>query len=205
MKIIDLSHPIENGMPVYPGDSKTTINQTAFFNEDKYNNHSLDIQMHAGTHIDGKMHMLDCKKYIDDYPIETFVGKGCIIDARNRSIVEMEQQYESLIKERSIVLIYTGMDKYYGQDRYYNDHPVLSLEFCRHLISKNVKMVGIDMPSPDRPPFEAHKLLLTNNILILENLTNLSQIINESNFEVFALPLNIKADSCMARAVVRLD
>jgi kynurenine formamidase len=204
MKIIDLSQPIENGMPVYPGDSVTTIKQMAFFNKDKYNNHSLDIQMHAGTHIDGKMHMLDCTKYIDDYPIDSFVGKGCIIDARGRNIVELEPQYKSVIRERSIVLVYTGMDEYYGQFRYYHEHPVLSTEFCRYLISMNVKMVGMDMPSPDRSPFDIHKLLLTNNILILENLTNLNQIIIESNFEVFAMPLKIKADSCIARVAVRL-
>ena len=65
-------------------------------------------------------------------------------------------------------------------------------------------MVCIDSPSPDRRPFEIHKLLLENNVLIAENLTNLDKLMSANNFEVIALPLKIHADSSPARIIARI-
>ena len=53
-------------------------------------------------------------------------------------------------------------------------------------------LIGVDMPSVDRPPFDAHLEFLRNNVLILENLTNLEEIQDEV-FELIALPLKLKA------------
>jgi len=64
MRLIDLSHKIEHNMPIYPGDSKTNLYQERFLDTDKYNNHLLEINMHAGTHIDSPMHLTNSKEYI---------------------------------------------------------------------------------------------------------------------------------------------
>lgn len=71
------------------------------------------------------------------------------------------------------------------------------------LVRKRVKMIGLDTPSPDKIPFEIHKYLFQNNILIIENLTNLEKLIDGENFEVIALPLKIRADSSIARVIAR--
>lgn len=65
--IIDLTHLIQDGMPVYPGDTETVLVQSRHLQTDHYSNHQLSINMHAGTHIDGPMHLLDSKKYINVY------------------------------------------------------------------------------------------------------------------------------------------
>jgi kynurenine formamidase len=72
------------------------------------------------------------------------------------------------------------------------------------LVEKKIKMIGMDTPSPDRYPFKIHKLLFENNIYILENLTNLDQLLNIDRFEVIAFPLKINADSSITRAVARI-
>ncbi|MDD4296161.1 MAG: cyclase family protein [Ruminiclostridium sp.] len=204
MKLIDLSHKIEENMPVYPGDSKTKLQQVKHLNVDKYNNHTLEINMHSGTHIDSPMHLTDSKNYMSDLPLESFIADGSIFDVRNQSVIKFETEYEKLIKEDSIVLLYTGYDKYYGTKEYYENHPCVDMELCKLLIKKNIKMLGMDTPSPDRYPFEIHKLLFKNNIYILENLTNLDQLLYAEKFEVTALPLKIKADSSITRAVARI-
>ena len=84
---------------------------------------------------------------------------------------------------------------------YYEDHPVISKEMAEFLVRKKVKMVGFDMPSPDRSPYEIHSIFLNNNIFILENLTNLDKLIYEENFSVFAQPLKIKAEGSLVRAM----
>lgn len=204
MRLIDLSQNIESGMTVYPGDSNVVLEHTQKYSSDYYNNFKLDTGMHVGTHIDGPMHMIDVNQHIGDLDLERFCGQGCIIHAQNENIIMLKEEYLDIINGKSIVLIHTGMDYYYGSEKYYSQHPVLDISLCQMLVKSNVKMIGIDMPSPDRYPFEMHKYLLSHNVLILENVTNLDKIRDNDNFEVMAFPLKIAADSCMVRAVAKI-
>ena len=204
MKLIDLSHEIEDNMPVYPGDTKTNLVQVKYLSADQYNNHRLDINMHSGTHIDSPMHLTDCKQYISELPLESFIADGCVLDVRNQAIIKLKAEYDALIRENSIVLLYTGYDMYYGTKEYYENHPCVDIELCKLLVEKNIKMLGMDIPSPDRYPFEIHKLLFKNKIYVMENLTNLEQLLNVDRFEVIAFPLKIRADSSITRVVARI-
>jgi kynurenine formamidase len=203
-KLIDLSYIIEDNMPVYPGDSVTSLKQVKVLQEDFYNNYRLDISMHSGTHIDSPMHLTESKEYIYEMPLETFIGNGCIIDVRNQPIIREKPEYKESIKENSIVLLYTGWDEEYGKNFYYDNHPIVDISLSKLLIEKNIKMLGIDMPSPDRYPFETHKLLFKNNICIMENLRNLDKLLGVPSFEVIAFPLKMRADSSMARVIARV-
>ncbi|NMB96174.1 MAG: cyclase family protein [Clostridiaceae bacterium] len=204
-KLIDLSQIIDDNMPVYPGDIRTNLFQVKYSSVNGYNDHRLDTGMHAGTHIDSPMHITDSKEYIYEAPLESFIAKGCILDVRNQPVIEMKAEYKKLVKDYSIVLLYTGYDKFYGTARYYLEHPVVDLSLCKFLLSKNIKMLGIDMPSPDRYPFEINKFFFENRIFILENLTNLEKLVGVTDFEVIALPMRIKADSSMTRAIARIS
>ncbi len=203
-KLVDLTQIIEDDMPVYPGDMKTNLVQTEYLNVNSYNNHRLEIGMHAGTHIDSPMHLTESVEYISEIPLDSFIGEGCIIDVRNQCIIKMKLEYENLIKKNSIVLLYTGLDEVYGTSQYYEEHPIIDIEFCKFLIRKNIKVIGMDIPSPDRYPFEIHKMLLQNKVYIIENLTNLHELLKVQGFEVIAFPLKIKADGSMARVVARV-
>lgn len=201
---IDLSYLIQNDMPVYPGDSETVLQQTNYIHKDDYNNHQVTINMHAGTHIDGPMHLLDCNVYLNEFPLDTFIGNGCLLDVSKETIIDYKEEYEQLIKQRQIVILYTGHSKYYGQSKYFTEYPILTAEFANLLIRKQVKMIGMDTPSPDKDPFEIHKLLFQNDILIIENLANVEKLLNINSFEITALPLNIRADSSIARVIARV-
>lgn len=61
------------------------------------------------------------------------------------------------------------------------------------------------MPAPDYPPFTFHKALLSNDIFVLENLTNLGSLLDKPNFEVMAFPLKISAEASFVRAVCQID
>jgi kynurenine formamidase len=203
-KIIDLSHVIEDEMPVYPGDIRTNLFQTKYLSVNKHNNHRVEICMHSGTHIDGPMHLTEDNTYISDIPLDSFIGRGCVLDVRNEDTICMKPQYENIVEEGSMVLLYTGFDKNYGSLDYYHKHPVVDAELCRFLLSRNIKILGMDTPSPDRYPFEIHKMLFRGGAFIIENLTNLDKLLNEERFEVIALPLKLKADSSILRVVARI-
>jgi len=68
-----------------------------------------------------------------------------------------------------------------------------------------VKIVGLDWVSPDHEPYPIHDILFKSNVLIIENLTNLGPLLRATNFEVFAFPLKIKADSSIVRVVARVE
>lgn len=205
MKLIDLTHIIQDKLPVYPGDSKMNLVQSRYLSSDGYNNHILSINMHTGTHIDGPMHLMESDNYLSDYPLDAFIGEGVLLDVSGLNTIEYKNEYEQLISERSILILYTGHSKYFGQDRYFKEHPVLTKKFAELLVRKKIKWIGLDTPSPDRFPFEIHKYLFENQILIAENLTNVDQLLSVKSFEIIALPLRIKSDSSIARIIARID
>lgn len=203
LDLIDLSHLIESGMPVYPGDEIPQLVQSRYLAEDDHNNHRLQIGMHAGTHLDAPLHMLAHGKAIFDLPLTPFIGPGCLLDVRGQDIIRWHPSYDCLVQPASIVLLYTGHDQWYGSDKYFIEHPCLDQEFCDFLVQKRIKMLGMDLPSPDMPPFSVHKQLLAHNIYLLENLTNLNQLLHWQNYEIIALPLKLRADGSPVRAVAR--
>jgi kynurenine formamidase len=144
--IVDLTHLICDGLPAYPGDDETSLIQSKYIQEDYYNNHYLKINMHSGTHIDGPMHLLDTTTYLNEFPLDTFIGEGSVLDVSGETIIDYKEEYEELIQQKQIVILYTGHSKYFGQSKYFTDYPTLTTEFAGLLIRKEVKMVGLDTP-----------------------------------------------------------
>ncbi|MUT65704.1 cyclase family protein [Paenibacillus sp. NEAU-GSW1] len=202
--LIDLTQLIQDRLPVFPGDEETSLTQTRQIKKDFYTNHQLNINMHAGTHIDGPMHLVDCSTYLNEVPLDQFIGEGCLLDVSGQSVIDYKEEYEALIQLKQIVILHTGHSKTFGEPSYFTDYPVLTVAFAELLVRKQVKMIGLDMPSPDKYPFEVHQCLFNNNILIAENLTNVEKLLDAQSFEIIALPLHIRADSSIARVVARV-
>jgi kynurenine formamidase len=204
--IIDLSHVIQDNMTVHPYDGTVKVYEDKILDRDKYNNSRLETGMHAGTHIDAPRHFLNSDMYISDFPLEQFAGSGCLLDVRGENIIYLKEEYYDLVQENDIVLLFTGFSSLYGETDYYerfNDHPTVDTKLADFFVKKKVKMLGMDMPKPDNYPFEIHKLLLNNDIFIMENLTNLEKLLNIPSFEVLAFPLKIRAEASIVRAVAR--
>lgn len=201
MKYIDLSHEIKKEMPVYPGDKEVSLVKENDYIENGYNSFSISTEMHAGTHIDAPLHMQKNKNYIADYPIERFIGNVALLDVRGEKVIDVKDEYYISIKENDIVLLFTGWDNFYGKKEYYNDHPVVSMELAELLIKKKIKMLGMDMPSPDRDNYEIHNILFENDIFLLENLTNLNKLLYNEGIQLFAQPLKVQAEASLVRAL----
>lgn len=203
MRYIDLSQTIMQDMPVYPGDEKVSLVQKRFMDTDHYNAYYLSSGLHNGTHMDCPMHFLNSCITISEYPLESFSGPGCLIDARSEREIDYREEYEGKIRCGDIVLILTGTDALYGSDSYYFDRPFITERLADFFATKGIRILGVDMPSPDFFPFSVHKMLLSKGIFILENLTNLHQLIGIEHFEVFAAPLKIRAEASLVRAFAR--
>lgn len=204
-KYIDLSYDILNEMPVHPYDDKVWLYQDKFLDKDKYNNFKLEIGMHAGTHIDTPMHLSNRLTYINEIPPERFIGKGCLLDVRGEKLIDFKKEYADMVAENDIVILYTDHSKKYGTEAYYTEHPVVSGALADFFIERKIKMLGMDLPSPDSYPFTIHKKLFDSDILIIENLTNLSRLAGHKKIQIIALPLKIRAEASMARVIACID
>ncbi|NLC95604.1 MAG: cyclase family protein [Bacilli bacterium] len=205
MRLIDLSYPLNNESPVYPGDPSLTIKKIKDYDKDGYSLNIISTSMHVGTHVDAPSHLTEISKTIDEYPLDCFYGRGVIINAYGEKSIDYKKVYEDMIHPQDCVLIYTGHDEHYPTDKYFYEHPFITKDMAHFLVNKKVKLVGIDFPSPDYPPFEIHKILLSNDIILLENVCNLEKLLGRFNFKLICFPLNIKIEASLVRAVALID
>lgn len=203
VKIFDLTQSIYNEMPVYPGDTGTYLYQAQSLEKDGYTGFRFESGLHAGTHLDSPMHLISTNEGISRISLEQCMGEACLLDVRGSEIIEPRPEFSQKIHQGDIILFLTGWDRYYGQRKYYHEHPQLSEAMVDLLLTKNVEMIGLDWPSPDRSPYLVHKKLLAHHILIIENLTGLERLTGLNRFEVIALPLKIDAEASPVRVVAR--
>ncbi len=203
MKILDLSHAISSDMPVYPGDQGVEIVTAGDIGKDGFCDQVITMGSHTGTHVDVPAHMIEGGKELQEYPIERFVTNAICIDAQNGFNAVVIRN--SNIKEGSSVIFYTGISEYFLEDKYWHEYAVLDPECCQILIDKKVSMVGLDTASADNVDgFPIHKKLLGADILIVENLTNIKDLVGKT-FEFQALPLKLEKDGAPVRAIAKVE
>jgi kynurenine formamidase len=200
-KIVDLSVPFKSqGTHVFPGYPMPLRSTMTTIRDDGYYSSVWTFVEHSGTHVDAPGHFLQGAQSIDKVPLDTYVGKGVVLDFRGRrpNYSITKRDIESGLKKKglkgkvgpgSILLFHTGYTKKAGTKRWL-EHPELSNEACRYITSLKVNAIGFDAPSPDHAPFPAHKILLPKGIALFEGLANLDKVADKDFLFVGApLPL----------------
>ena len=208
MKITDLTHIIDSDMPVFPGTEQPNFEKANTFEKDGFRESKITMYGHTGTHIDAPAHMLSDGTYLGDFNTEHFIRQATILDFSNEKIdlinVDILKPYEEKVRNAEFVIIKTGWSNYWGDKKYYEDFPSLSEESARWLTEFNLKGIGIDAISIDdikSTTFAIHKILMSKDIIIIENLTNLDSVGNEF-FILSIMPLKIiNADGSPVRAI----
>jgi kynurenine formamidase len=209
MRIIDLSHTLKNGMPVFPGMREPNFIEEFSVAKNGYKEMSLAMLTHTGTHIDCPAHMLESEITTDVVDLELFYCPVFVADFSTKQegdviqVSDFEKYSEELRKSKG-VLIYTSWDKKWGKKEYFGNYPYLSVEAIKFLISNNILTIGLDVISIDAidsMDYENHKLVLGAGGVIVENLCNLDKVKDE-DFMFSALPLKIGGgDGSPVRAV----
>lgn len=197
MKIIDLTLPIYDQAPSFPGDPECRIEKLLDINHAGYNLTSLSFSAHQGTHIDLPRHFSRDGVCTAAISLEQCMGQALKADLSSHSpeqktVISQLENLKNEIKAGDILLIETGWDEFYGQKKYYTDFPGISIELANWLVDKKIKLLGIDMPNLNSGSeyAEIHKILLQNDILIVEGLANLKAV-SADRFYFLAWPLPI--------------
>lgn len=108
------------------------------------------------------------------------------------------------LKANAINSFYTGSGDKYTDQSYASDYPKIDIALAELLVSKGVKLVGADMISFDHDePYPIHKALLDNDVLLIENLINLSQVAGK-RFRLSALPIRLELHAAPARVIAEI-
>lgn len=208
--VLDLTHTLAEGMPVYPGTEPPTFQQATTVAQDGFAEKRVTLYSHTGTHIDAPAHMLADSPTLDQLEVGHFVGQACAIAAVGQAVIEKPvlAAQAALIKGCDFVLFHTGWSRYWGQERYFTEFPVLSLEAAQWLAEQGLKGVGFDAISVDpvgTTDFRNHFVFFRAGMICIENLTGLAALIGR-RFLFSCLPLKLaEADGSPVRAVAILQ
>lgn len=209
--IIDVSHSIEPGMPVYPGSQIPEIKDLDLYDELGVFVKTLSFDGHTGTHLDTPKHFYAEGESVSSLDVSTFKGKASIVDCTKLMagsyIPAQIIEDQNLFDQNDFIIFYTGWSDKWGTEDYFKGFPVLSAELAAALADSKIKGIGLDAISVDPVHSENntnHKILLGAGKVIVENLTNLEDLIGKQ-FEFSCFPLNIKdGDGSPVRAVAQL-
>lgn len=204
LTLLDLSQSLHNDITTFPGAPQPNFDIIHTIPQHGFTERRIQMTSHMGTHIDAPIHILEQGKNLDQFPLEKFIGSATVIDCSDcQSITTMHlKPYEEKIKAHDFVLFYTGWQHKWGKKTYADGFPTLVPTATEWLSQFSLKAIGFDVLSPDPVDSQIlpnHKILLAQEILIIENLTNLDQLLDQS-FQLYCMPLPIKgADGAPVR------
>ena len=218
-KIIDLTFDLHEGMLTYPAPWHPIVEVTQLgrFSLEGRMSNKVSLGTHTGTHVDAPLHFIENGLSIDKVDLNVLVGPAKVIDMTHKGsyskiTVEDLEKLNVKIEKGDRVVIKTGWDKHWQTTEYYKSYPCFTEEAAKWLVDKGVILLGLDTPSPDDPQAKTepgvgspiHTIFLSNNLILCEYMTNLSDL--PENIFICALPLKLKnGDAFPARVIAILD
>ncbi len=203
--IYDVTLDISNETPVFPGDPGVIVTPVISISDGAIANVSnISIGSHMGTHIDAPKHFFESGNTIDNLPIDCLVGTARVIEVPEKDFVSAQDLKPYNIKSGEIIILKTRNSSFIEEPEFNTGFVYLSRDGAEYLVNAGVKTVGIDYLSIEEyesPDSSVHKILLSNNIVIIEGLK--LKGIKQGMYEIAALPLKIKGcDGSPARVIL---
>ena len=191
MKIYDISQEL-TGCVVFPGDMTPKKEIVSDITKgDLYNLTNISLCTHNGTHVDAPFHFLKDGKTIENIPLEKYIGPCCLV-CHNGDFTA--QDVKNLITDK--MTEFPKRILISGDATVMPDAAKLFADNGIYLIGNESQSVG-----PESAPMEVHKILLSEDVVLLEGL-RLSGI-KPGEYFLCAAPLNIAgSDGSPCRAVL---
>ncbi len=204
MNLVDLSHAITSGMPLFsttapqPG-IRAWMSHAQAAASGRYQDCTCEITevqfiTSLGTYLDSPFHFDPGAPSIEQLGLEQLVLPGVVVDCTS---LQPQQPIESHVLSGmdvagKAVLFHTGWSRFWGEPTY-SEYPFLTGHTAAALRDRGARLVGIDtlviddLRDPRRP---VHVTLLRSRVLIVENLTNL-EALPRSDFTFHAVPAKV--------------
>jgi arylformamidase len=209
--IYDITVPISNELPTWPGDPSVQLTVwRSLSSGDSANVSMLNFGAHTGTHVDAPAHFIEGAAKIEALSLEALIGPVQVIEVPDDlHAINEDFVLAQCAPGTTRVLFKTRNSAFWSESEpeFHTDFTYLELKAAQRLVEHGIKLVGIDYLSIekyDSPGHETHLALLSHGVVILEGL-DLTEI-PAGNYELICLPLrlrNSKGDGAPARVVLR--
>jgi arylformamidase len=186
---IDVTRPISEQTPVWPGDRAIVITQEQI---DEMTISSFACTCHAGTHLDAPFHFDPDGESIEKIPIQKLVGDVEVVSLapdppRAIRVEDLPGGWRPSTKR-----VFVRTDSFPVGNPIDERFSGLAVEVVDLLADHGVTVLGLDTPSADR--FEdakvpVHRRLLAREMICIEGL-DLSQV-EAGLYHLIALPLRL--------------
>lgn len=208
MTVIDLTHTIEETMPVYPGTQSPHLETANTYEKDLFKETLITMFSHTGTHMDPPAHIFPEGKTLDQFPADQFMGKALVIDCQDLKegdaiTMDRIRKYGEKAARADFLLFNLGWDRFWGTEDYFGDFPCMDDAVLDYILAGSYKGIGVDTISIDPMNSLARhrKLFREKDIVNIENLTNL-HLCGDGLFSFSCFPLKIgNCDGSPVRAV----
>ena len=208
-RIWDISPPVYEGSPVFPGDAPYQQEWTATLEGScPVNLSRITLSPHVGAHADAPLHYDPQGKTIGLMDLEPFLGPCRVVHCIGvRPLVQWDHIRHAIdnanapLPPRVLVRTYTHMPI----DRWDPDLAAFAPDTVQRLAALGVRLIGIDSASidpADSKTLDSHQVIRHSGMRVLENLV--LDDVPEGDYELIALPLKlVQADASPVRAILR--
>jgi arylformamidase len=211
MPIYDVTVPLRNDLPTWPGDPAVQITDFRSLSDgDSANVTALNIGAHTATHVDAPAHFIEGAAKVESLDLNVLIGEA--------EVVAVPEDYRAIDNEFVLshcspgakrILFKTRNSAFWSEPKleFRSDFTYLDLEAAQTLVHRGAKLIGIDYLSIEKfhsEKNETHLALLSHGVVIVEGL-NLSDV-PAGKYELICLPLRLqsnKGDGAPARVVLR--
>jgi arylformamidase len=202
--IYDISLPISNDLPVWPGDTPVAVGGREPGVASRVSR--ITLSCHAGTHVDAPAHFLTDGATVDQLPLDVLVGPAWVAYLPGPDPITADRLAAAGIPDGPIRLLLRTDNSIGKSARRDFDRAYIAMtaDAGAWLLARGMSLIGVDGPSVD--PFDAvdsplHYALLSAGVVIVENL-DLTDIA-PGGYRLACLPLRIVgADGAPARVVL---
>ncbi len=201
----DISPPLHEGAPVFPGDTPYRQRWQATIGGDcPVNVSAIELSPHVGAHADAPLHYDRTGAAVGTLPLAPYLGPCRVIHAIGCGpLIEWRHLEHALADLPPRVLVRTYERS--PLDRFDSALSAYAADTIERLAARGVVLVGIDTASIDPADSKAlpsHQAVRRLGLRVLENLV-LDEV-PAGDYELIALPLKLMhADASPVRAVLR--
>jgi len=208
MKIIDISLPLNEETPVWPGSPQLNFYRYKRLESgDDCNNTCMTCEVHTGTHIDAPSHFIINGQTVEKIPIEILVGPAVVAHLFNLNNIDAEALNSLILPlDTKRLLLRTQNSELWRSDvkEFRHNYVGLISDAADWIVKKGICLVGIDYLSiaTYKEVRETHRILLNAGVILLEGI-NLFDV-EAGEYELICLPLKlIGVEGAPARAILR--
>lgn len=225
-QLINLSHPINEAMPHWPGDPATIITPCRSIGQDGYYLQKLTMGEHSGTHIGAPRHFLENGASVDAVPLQHLIVAGITLNVTLQasndadylvSVDDIRKREEQMprIPAGALLLVHTGWSRKWFEPSLYLGIQEDGLHFPGispaavdylaenwHIVGISIDTAGID--GGQSVDFLTNRRCAEHNLYHLENLTNLENLRDQEAMVFIGALAIVNGSGSPCRVIARL-